>query len=95
MAVALLVARATFLFEHQNLVIFQMLEDLALHCGAFHYRCADFNLTVVVCEQDFVETYGRIFFALETVDIKFPTFFSFKLLTCNLYYNVHLIRLCM
>ena len=37
-----------------------MLQDLALHCGAFHYRCADFNLTVVVCEQDFVETYGRI-----------------------------------
>jgi len=29
------------------------------------------------------------------VDIKFPTFLSFKLLTCNLYYNVHLIRLCM
>ena len=60
-----------------------MLQDLALHCGAFHYRCADFNLTVVVCEQDFVETYGRIFFALKTVDIKFPTFFSFKLLTCK------------
>ena len=79
MSVALLVARATFLFEHQNLVILQMLQDLALHCGAFHYRCADFNLTVVVCEQDFVETYGRIFFALKTVDIKFPTFFSFKL----------------
>ena len=75
-------------------IILQMLQDLALHCGAFHYRCADFNLTVVVCEQDFVETYGRIFFALKTVDIKFPTFFSFKLLTCNLYYNVHLSRLC-
>lgn len=94
MAVALLVARATLLFEHQNLVIFQMLQDLALHCGAFHYRCTNFNLTVVVCEQDFVETYGRIFFALKTVNIKFPTFFSFKLLTCNLYYNVHLSRLC-
>ena len=90
MAVALLVSRATFLLEHQNLVIFQMLQDLALHCGAFHYRCADFDLTVVVCEQDLVETYGRIFLARKTVDIKFPTFLSLKLLTCNLYYNVHL-----
>ena len=89
MAVALLVSRATFLLEHQNLVIFQMLQDLALHCGAFHYRCADFDLTVVVCEQDLVETYGRIFLARKTVDIKFPTFLSLKLLTCNLYYNVH------
>jgi len=43
LSVALLVARATFLFEHQNLVILQMLQDLALHCGAFHYRCADFT----------------------------------------------------
>ncbi len=68
-----------------------MLEDLALNCGAFYYRCANFNLTVVVCEQDFVETYGRILFALKTVNIKFPTFLSFKLLTCDLYYNVHLV----
>ncbi len=44
-----------------------MLQDLALHRGAFHYRCTYFDLTVVVCEQDFVETYGRIFFALKTV----------------------------
>ena len=73
-SVALLVSGATFLFEDQNLVILQMLEDLALYCGAFNYRCADFDLTVIVCEQDFVETYGRILFALETVNIKFPTF---------------------
>ena len=62
---------------------------LALYCGAFYNRCTDFDLTVVVCEQDFVETYGRIFFALETVNIKFPTFFSLELLTCNLYDYVH------
>ena len=88
-SVALLVSGATFLFENQNLVILQMLEDLALYCGAFYNRCTDFDLTVVVCEQDFVETYGRIFFALETVNIKFPTFFSLELLTCNLYDYVH------
>ena len=88
-AVALLIAGATLLLEHQNLVILQMLQDLALYCGAFYYSCADFNLTVVVCEQDFVETYGRILFALKTVNIKFPTFFSLELLTCDLYYNVH------
>ena len=52
-------------------------------------KTADFDLTVVVCEQDLVETYGRIFLAWKTVDIKFPTFLSLKLLTCNLYYNVH------
>lgn len=91
MSVALLISSATFFLEHQNLVILQMLQDLALYYGAFYYRCADFDLTVVVCEQDFVETYGRIFFALETVNIKFPTFFSLELLTCDLYYNVHLI----
>ena len=89
MAVALLISRATLLLEHQNLVILQMLQDLALHFGAFHYRCADFDLTVVVCEQDLVETYGRVFFALETVNIKFPTFFSLELLTCDLYDYVH------
>ena len=32
----------------------------------------------------------EFFFALKTVNIKFPDLFSFKLLTCNLYYNVHL-----
>ena len=68
-----------------------MLQNLAFYGGAFYHRCADFDLTVVVCEQDFVETYGRILFALETVNIKFPTFFSLKLLTCNLYYYVHLL----
>ena len=94
MAVALLISRSALFLEDQDFVVLQMLQDLALHRGAFHYRCTYFDLTVVVCEQDFVETYGRIFFALKTVNIKFPTFFSFKLLTCNLYYNVQLSRLC-
>ena len=95
MTVAFLVSRATLFLEDQDLVVLQVLQDLALYRGAFHYRCADFDLTVVVCEQDLVETYGRIFFALETVNIEFPTFFSLKLLTCNLYYNVHRMRLVM
>ena len=90
--VAFLVSRAAFFLEHQDLVVLEVFQNLAFYRGAFYNRCADFDLTVVVCEQDFVETYGRIFFALETVNIKFPTFFSLKLLTCNLYYNVHLIR---
>ena len=90
MAVAFLISCAALFLEHQNLVVLEVFQDLALHRGAFYYRCTYFDLTVVVCEQDFVETYGRIFFALKTVNIKFPTFFSFKLLTCNLYYNVHL-----
>ena len=89
MSVALLGAGATLVLEDQNLVILQMLQYLALYCGAFYNRCADLDLTVVVCEQDLVETYGRILFALETVNIKFATFLSLKLLTCNLYYNVH------
>ena len=90
--VAFLVSRAAFFLEHQDLVVLEVFQNLAFYRGAFYNRCADFDLTVVVCEQDFVETYGRIFLALKTVDIKFPTFFSLKLLTCNLYYNVHLIR---
>ena len=89
MAVAFLVSRATLLLEDQDFVVLEVLQDLALYRGAFYYRCTYFDLTVVVCEQDFVETYGRVFFALKTVNIKFPTFFSLKLLTCNLYYNVH------
>lgn len=92
MPVAFLVARAAFFLEHQDFVVFEVFQNLAFHFGTFHHRCADFDLTVVVCEQDTVETYGRIFFALKTVDIKFPTFFSLELLTCNLYYNVHLFR---
>ncbi len=70
-----------------------MFQDLALYYGAFYNRCANFNLTVVVCEQDLVETYGRIYLALKTVNIKFPTFLSFELLTCNFYYNVHLTKI--
>ena len=89
MAVALLVSRSALLLEDQDLVVLQMLQDLAFYRGAFYNRCADFDLTVVVCEQDLVETYGRVFFALETVNIKFPTFLSLELLTCNLYYNLH------
>ena len=88
-SVAFLVSRAAFFLEHQDFVVFEVLQNLAFYRGAFYNRCADFDLTVVVCEQDFVETYGRIFVALKTVDIKFPTFFSLELLTCNLYYNVH------
>ena len=88
-SVALLVSRSALLLEDEDLVVLQVLQNLALYRGAFYYRCAYLDLTVVVCEQDLVETYGRVFFALETVNIKFPTFLSFELLTCNLYYNVH------
>ena len=42
--------------------------------------------------MDLVEAYGRVLLALKTVDIKLTTLFSLKLLTCNLYYNVHLSR---
>jgi len=31
---------------------------------------------------------------LKTVNIELPTFFSLKLLTCNLYYYVHLFCVC-
>ncbi len=66
-----------------------MLQDLTLYRGAFYNRCAHFDLTVVVYEQDSIETQRRIYFALKTVNIEFPTFLSFELLTCNLYYYVH------
>ena len=92
MPVALLVAGAAFFLEHQDVVVLEVLQNLAFNRGAFYNRCTYFDLTVVVCEQDLVETYGRILFALETVNIKFPTFLSLKLLTCNLYYYVHFIR---
>lgn len=82
-------ACSALFLENQDFVILEVLQDLALNRGAFYNRCADFNLTVVVCEQDFVEAYGRVFVARKTVDIQLPTFFSFKLLTCNLYYYVH------
>ena len=94
MAVAFLVSRATLLLEYQDFVVLEVLQNLALYRGAFHYRCAYFDLTVVVCEQDTVETYGRVFFARKTVNIKFPTFLSVELLTCDLYYNVHECVLC-
>ena len=89
MTVALLVACSALFLENQDFIILEVLQDLALNRGAFYNRCADFNLTVVVCEQDFVEAYGRVLVARNTVDIQLPTFFSFKLLTCNLYYYVH------
>jgi len=88
-AITLLVTRSTLLLEDQDLVVLQVLQDLALYRGAFYNRCTYFYLTVVLCEQDLVETYGRIYLALETVNIKFPTFLSLELLTCNLYNNVH------
>ncbi len=62
--------------EHQNLVVLEVFQDLALHRGAFYYRCTYLDLTVVVCEQDLVETHRRIFFAGKTVDIEFPTFLA-------------------
>ena len=89
MTVAFLIARSALLLEHQNFVVLQVLQDLALYCGAFYYRCADLYLTVVVCKQDFVEAHGRVYLALKTVNIELPTLFSFKLLTCDLYDNVH------
>ena len=89
MSVAFLIACSALFLEHEDLVILQVSQNLTFYRGAFYNRCADFYLTAIVHEQDFVETHGRIFFALKTVNIEFPTFFSLKLLTCNLYYYVH------
>ena len=88
-SVLLLIACSAFLLEHEDFIVLQVLKNLTFHRGAFYYRCTYLDLTVVVCEQDLVETHRRIFFAGKTVDIEFPTFFSFELLTCNLYYNLH------
>lgn len=74
MAVLLLIACSAFLLEHEDFVVLQVLENLTFHRGAFYYRCTYLDLTVVVCEQDLVETHRRIFFAGKTVDIEFPTF---------------------
>ena len=87
--VALLITSSTLLLEDQDLVVLQVLQDFALNRGAFYYRCTYFNLTVVVCEQDLVEANGRIYLALETVNIELATFLSLKLLTCDFYDNVH------
>ena len=51
MTVALLVACSALFLENQDFIILEVLQDLALNRGAFYNRCADFNLTVVVCEQ--------------------------------------------
>ena len=87
--VALLITSSTLLLEDQDLVVLQVLQDLALNRGAFYYRCTYLYLTVVVCEQDLVEANGRIYVALETVNIELATFLSLKLLTCDFYDNVH------
>ena len=87
--VALLITSSTLLLKHQDLVVLQVLQDFALYRGAFYYRCTYFNLTVVVCEQDLVEANGRLYIALETVNIELATFLSLKLLTCDFYDNVH------
>ena len=93
MTVALLIACSALLLEDQDLVVLEVLQNLAFYRGAFYHRCAYLDLTVVVCEQDFVEAHRRVCLALKTVNIELPTFFSLKLLTCNLYYYVHLIKL--
>ena len=89
MTVALLITSSTLLLEDQDLVVLQVLQDLALNRGAFYYRCTYFNLTVIVCEQDLVEANGRIYVALETLNIELATLLSLKLLTCDFYDNVH------
>ncbi len=89
MSVHFLIAGAAFLLEHKDFVVLQVPEDFAINGGTFQNRCAYFDLTVVFCEQDTVETYGRIFLSRETVNIEFPTFLSLELLTCDVYYNVH------
>ena len=89
--VAFLVASSAFFLEHQYLVVLEVFEDLTFYRSAFYYRCAYLNLTVVVCEQDFVEAHGRINIALETVYIELPTLFSLELLTCYFYYYVHFV----
>ena len=89
--VTLLIACSTLLLEHKNLVVLQVLQDLALYRGAFYNRCTYLNLTVVVYKQDFVEAQRRLYVALETVNIELTTLLSLKLLTCDFYYYVHLI----
>ena len=90
MTVTFLIACSTLLLEDKDLVVLQVLQDLALYRGAFYHRCAHLNLTVVVYKQDFVEAQRRVFLALETVNIELTTLLSLKLLTCDLYYYVHL-----
>ena len=94
MAVLDLIAFPSLFLEDDHLVVLQVLENGCADCGPFHYRCADLDLTVVVREQDFVEAHRRVYLARKTVNIELPTFFSLKLLTCNLYYYLHLCRLC-
>lgn len=91
-AIALLIAGSTLFLEHEHLIVFQVLQDLTLYRGAFYCRCTYLNLTVVVYKQDFVEAHGRINLTLKTVNIELTTLLSLELLTCDLYYNVHLLK---
>ncbi len=90
MTVFNLIPFSAFFLEYDNLVIFQVTKYFCIHRGAFYYRCAHLDLTVVVCEQDLVETQGSTFVSLKTVNIEFPTFFSLELFACDFYYYVHI-----
>ena len=84
-----LVPFPAFLLEYNNLVILEVTQYLRIHTGAFYNRCTNLYLTVVVCQQDFVEAHRGTFIPLKTVYIELTTFLSLKLFACNFYYYVH------
>ncbi len=87
--VQFLIPFPAFLLKHEDFVVFEVFKYSSFHRGPFYNRCAYLNLTVGIREQHPVETYGRPFIFLKTVNIKFPTLLSFELLTCYFYNYKH------
>lgn len=84
-----LVSFSAFFLKHDNLVIFEVFENFCSYLGPFYYRCANYNLTVIIRQQDFVEAHRGILLLVKTVYIELPTFLSLKLLACYFYDYVH------
>lgn len=89
MTVANTVAVATFFLENDHFVAFYVRYDFCYNLGSFYGRCAYFNFTVGIDEENFVELHLSAALFVQTVNKHFLVFFNLKLLSRDLNNSVH------
>jgi len=87
--VLLLIAFAAFLLEDDNLVGFAMFQDGGLDIDTLYIGSTDFDLTLVVEEEYFVEFESGTDLGSLAVDENLLARFDLELLSSNIYDCVH------
>jgi len=87
-----LVALAALLFEHDDLVAPDVVEDLRRHGSSVYYGRSNLDIAVSGGQEDSVERHGFADFGLKAGDVQLLVFRDLELLSADIYNGVHGLR---